>query len=278
MRVGQYLEPILPYFEDLGKTLRKAGMEVSLRMYLAIAFLSTGISLIVSFPAALGIFYFIYMELTWIEPILIGILIPIVVFLAFYLYPSYVANNRKRQLESGLPTASSFLAAMASAGVAPDKAFVALANENIQLEISREAENITRNIEILGYDLLSALELAAENSPSKIYASFLEGLVSVVTSGGDLQGFLTNETKTLMREKIREEKEFIESLGVVAELFLVIGVVTPIFMVIMLAVLAIMSSGSGSQGTILMALLTYVIIPIGMSVIVILIDGMQPED
>ncbi|TFF85283.1 hypothetical protein EU523_00090, partial [Candidatus Heimdallarchaeota archaeon] len=68
MRVGQYLEPILPYFEDLGKTLRKAGMEVSLRMYLAIAFLSTGISLIVSFPAALGIFYFIYMELTWIEP------------------------------------------------------------------------------------------------------------------------------------------------------------------------------------------------------------------
>jgi len=82
----------------------------------------------------------------------------------------------------------------------------------------------------------------------------------------------------LMREKVREEKEFIESLGVVAELFLVIGVVTPIFFVIMLAVLAIMSSESGTQGTILMALLTYVLIPIGMSVIIVLIDGMQPTD
>jgi len=118
----------------------------------------------------------------------------------------------------------------------------------------------------------------AENSPSKVYSAFLEGLVSVVNSGGDLTSYLTNETKTLMRDKVREEKEFIEGLGVVAELFLVIGVVTPIFFVIMLAVLAIMASDSGNQGTILMALLTYVLIPLGMSVIILLIDVMQPTE
>ncbi|MEA2070491.1 MAG: type II secretion system F family protein [Asgard group archaeon] len=278
LRIGKLLEPVLPRFEDLGKTLRKAGMDISLRMYLATTVLTTLIALVLGFPFAFGMFYLAYGAITWIEPILVGILLPVFVFLGFYLYPSYVASNRKRALESGLPTASSFLAAMASAGVSPDKAFMALANENIQLEISKEAERITRNIEILGYDLLSALELAAENSPSKVYAAFLEGLVSVVTSGGDLTGYLTNETKALMREKIREEKEFIEGLGVVAELFLVIGVVTPIFLIIMLAVLAIMSSGTGTTGTILMAVLTYILIPIGMSVIIILIDSMQPVD
>ncbi|MFW9924573.1 MAG: type II secretion system F family protein, partial [Candidatus Thorarchaeota archaeon] len=157
-------------------------------------------------------------------------------------------------------------------------AFYALSNENIRLEIAKEAEKITRNIEILGYDMLTALEFAALNSPSKVYSAFLEGMISVVTSGGDLTGYLTNETKTLMREKIREEKEFIDSLGVVAELFLVIGVVAPIFFVIMLAVLAIMNSESGTQGTVLMALLTYVLIPVGMSVIIILVDGMQPTE
>jgi flagellar protein FlaJ len=167
---------------------------------------------------------------------------------------------------------------MASAGVAPDKAFLALANENIRLEIAKEAEKITRNIEILGYDLLTALEFAAENSPSKVYSAFLEGLVSVVTSGGDMTAYLTNETKSLMRDKIREEKEFIEGLGVIAELFLVIGVVAPIFFVIMLAVLAIMATGASNQGTVLMTLLTYVLIPIGMSVIIVLIDGMQPTE
>ena len=282
MRIGRMLEPILPYFDDLGKNLRKAGMEVSLRMYLATAVMTTILATILGFPIVFLIFFFINQQsvagLSWIAIIIISLLLILFTMLGFYIYPSYVAGNRKRALESSLPTASSFLAAMASAGVAPDKAFFALANENINLEVAKEAEKITRNIEILGYDLLSALELAAENSPSKVYSAFLEGLVSVVTSGGDMTGYLTNETKTLMREKIREEKEFIEGLGVVAELFLVIGVVAPIFFVIMLAVLAIMASDSGSQGTILMALLTYVIIPLGMSVIIILIDGMQPTE
>ncbi|HUT82041.1 MAG TPA: type II secretion system F family protein [Candidatus Bathyarchaeia archaeon] len=281
MRIGKYVEPLLPRFEDLSKTLRKAGMEVSLRMYLSTALLTTFISIFLGFPAGFGIFYAVNGALNtnvWVGAITIGLLVPIVTLLGFLVYPRYVASNRKRALESSLPTASSFLAAMASAGVAPDKAFLALANENIRLEISKEAERITRNIEILGYDMLSALVLAAEESPSKVYSAFLEGLVSVVTSGGDLTSYLTNETKSLMREKIREEKEFIEGLGVIAELFLVIGVVTPIFFVIMLAVLAIMDSGSGQQGTVLMTLLTYVLIPIGMSVIIVLIDGMQPTE
>jgi len=250
-------------------------------MYLSTAFMTTFIALFVGFPAGIGIFYAINQEFNtnvWLGALIVGILVPIVVILGFYVYPSYVASNRKRALESSLPTASSFLAAMASAGVAPDKAFLALANENIRLEIAKEAEKITRNIEILGYDLLTALEFAAENSPSKVYSAFLEGLVSVVTSGGDMTAYLTNETKSLMRDKIREEKEFIEGLGVIAELFLVIGVVAPIFFVIMLAVLAIMATSATNQGTVLMTLLTYVLIPVGMTVIIVLIDGMQPTE
>ncbi|NHJ47573.1 MAG: hypothetical protein FK733_07285 [Asgard group archaeon] len=281
VRIGKYIEKWLPRFSELGKTLRKAGMEVSLRMYLSTMILTFVISLFLGFPIGLGIFYLVNNEFNstvWLAAVLIGILVPILVVLGFLVYPRYVASNRKRALESSLPTASSFLAAMASAGVAPDKAFLALANENIQMEIAKEAEQITRNIEILGYDLLTALEYAADNSPSKIYAAFMEGLISVITSGGDLTSYLTNETKTLMREKIREEKEFIDGLGVIAELFLVVGVVAPIFFVIMLAVLAIMSSDSGSTGTVLMTLMTYIFIPVGMSMIIILVDGMQPAD
>ncbi len=210
LRVGRLMEPLLPRFENLGKLLRRADMGVSLRMYLASAVSITLIALLLGFPIAIGIVYLFAGKIVWWLAFFIGLLIPLTTLIGFYVYPNYIASNRKRALESSLPTASSFIAAMASAGVAPDKAFLALANENIKLEVSKEAEKITRNIEILGYDLLSALELAAENSPSRIYASFLEGLVSVVISGGDLTSYLTNETKMLMREKVREEKEFIE--------------------------------------------------------------------
>jgi hypothetical protein len=46
----------------------------------------------------------------------------------------------------------------------------------------------------------------------------------------------------------------------------------------MLAVLAIMATSASNQGTVLMTLLTYVLIPVGMTVIIVLIDGMQPTE
>ncbi|MHA1555496.1 MAG: type II secretion system F family protein [Candidatus Heimdallarchaeota archaeon] len=189
LRVGKLLEPVLPHFENLGKSLRKADMGVSLRMYLSMAVTITIFAAILGFPLGIGIIYLFTSSIIWWVALLVGILVPLATIVGFYVYPNYVAGNRKRSLESSLPTASSFIAAMASAGVAPDKAFLALANENIKLEVAKEAEKITRNIEILGYDLLSALELAAENSPSRVYSSFLEGLVSVVISGGDLTSY-----------------------------------------------------------------------------------------
>ena len=140
VRIGKYIERWLPRFGELGKTLRKAGMEVSLRMYLSTAILTSLISVFLGFPIALGIFYLVNREFNstlWIGSILIGLLVPIVVIIGFLVYPRYVVNNRMSALESSLPTASSFLAAMASAGVAPDKAFLALANENIRHEISK---------------------------------------------------------------------------------------------------------------------------------------------
>ncbi|MHA1557824.1 MAG: type II secretion system F family protein, partial [Candidatus Heimdallarchaeota archaeon] len=189
LRVGKLLEPLLPHFENLGKSLRKADMGVSLRMYLSMAVTVTLFAAILGFPLGIGIIYLFAGSIIWWVALLVGILVPLATIIGFYIYPNYISGNRKRALESSLPTASSFIAAMASAGVAPDKAFLALANENIKLEVAKEAEKITRNIEILGYDLLSALELAAENSPSRVYSSFLEGLVSVVISGGDLTSY-----------------------------------------------------------------------------------------
>ena len=56
-RFGKYMERILPRFSELGLTLRKAGMDISLRMYLSTAFLTTFISMFAGFPAGIGIFW-----------------------------------------------------------------------------------------------------------------------------------------------------------------------------------------------------------------------------
>jgi flagellar protein FlaJ len=127
--------------------------------------------------------------------------------------------------------------------------------------VTQEAERINRDIEILGLDVLRALEAAAYRSPSERWAGFLEGMIGTVNSGGDLTQYLSTETKSFMKLKQEKTKEFIENLGVLAEIFMVLGVVTPLFFVVMVAILSILSENN--QGSVvLLFTITYLIIPL----------------
>ena len=130
----------------------------------------------------------------------------------------------------------------------------------------------------MGLDVLKALEQAAYRSPSEKWASFLEGMIATVTSGGDLTTYLSTETKSFMKLKQEETKEFIEQLGVVAEIFMVVGVVAPLFFVVMIAIVSIIQSQS--QGTlVLLVSITYVGVPLLMlTVIIILSMSRSPDD
>ena len=79
------------------------------------------------------------------------------------------------------------MSAMTSSGVPPAPIFESLSKEkNISKVVAEEATRINRDIEILGLDVLKALEQAAYRSPSERWANFLEGIIATVTSGGDL--------------------------------------------------------------------------------------------
>ena len=73
-----------------------------------------------------------------------------------------------------------------------------------------------------------------------------------------------------------EIKNFIETLGIMAELFMVLGVVSPIFFIVILAMMSMLGGQQGNPN-LLMAVLVYVIIPVSELAIILLIDAQQPE-
>ena len=273
--IGRIIEPYLSEFEGLKTTLRKAGIEQSVRMYLSIrifwAIILAAVSLI--FLIAVKI---IMREFSTMLVIILPILVLISMFVYTWIYPSYLVGERKRKLEAALPTAASYMTAMASAGVTPDRIFMALTQETIGKAIVKDARKISRDIQVFGYDIVHALGEASLRSPSAKYSSFLEGIVGTFTSGGELQRYLEVSTETLMTDKVQSERNFIEALGIMAELFMVIGVVAPIFFIVILAMMS-MLGGSAGNATLLMAVLVYVIIPVAEMAIIVLIDAQQPE-
>ncbi len=273
--IGRFIEPNLSEFETLKTTLRKAGIDQSLRMYLSIRIFWAIVLSITSLILLIAI-KIIFPEFSFILVIMLPFFILLSFFIYIWLYPNYLQGERKTKLEAALPTAASYMTAMSSAGVTPDKIFASLSKEKIGEAIIKDAKKITRDISIFGYDIVHALGEAALRSPSAKYASFLEGIVATFTSGGELQRYLEVTTEALMQDRVQTEKNFIEALGVMAELFMVMGVVSPIFFIVILAMMSMLSD-SGDASIVLMATLVYVIIPVSELVIILLIDLQQPE-
>ena len=274
--IGRLVEPYLTEFEGLKLTLRKAGIDKSIRMYLSVRIFWAIVLAIVSLIFLIAI-YIVVENFSIILVIILPILVLTSMFVYSWVYPSYLVGERKRKLEAALPTAASYMTAMASAGVTPDRIFLSLTKEKIGEAIVKDAKKISRDIQVFGYDIVLALSQASLRSPSPKYSSFLEGIIGTFTSGGELQRFLEVSTETLMEDKVQSERNFIETLGIMAELFMVLGVVSPIFFIVILAMMSMLGGAGADNSTVMMAVLVYIIIPVSELAIIVLIDGQQPE-
>ena len=251
-------------------------MDISLRMYLSMAVFQAlvGTVLVTIGMAVLRIF--VEMPFTFIP--IAGFLTGITIYVILLITPSTKIGERKRKLDASLPTAASYMAAMSSAGVNPDEIFFSLSREEIGLFVSEDAMKISRDIKVFGLDIVRALDNAARRSPSPKYATFLEGINATNTSGGDLQAYFENSAENLMRDKIADEKAFIELLGLFAELFLVACIVTPTFGVVLIAMIALQGGMSHTPLVTIILAVAGFIIPVLQMMIIVMVDGSQPTE
>ena len=289
LRFGRFLESWIEKgrFERLNRSLKRAGMDISVRAYLGSAIFSSVLIGILSFLVVTVVTYFflqntnqaaeIQLFVSGITGLFIGAICFILSYLPFLYWPQMKATDRRILMEAGLPSTASYLSAMSSSGVPPNRLFYSLAGEaSVAPEISKESKRITRDIEIFGYDILKAIRTASERSPSERFSKFLDGMSATITSGGDLTFYLSAEAKALMKVKEEETKEFIDQLGVLAEIFMIVGVVAPLFFVVIIAILAVISKET-LIGTVIMMLLTYLIMPILLVVMILLVSTISRE-
>ncbi|MGP8073124.1 MAG: type II secretion system F family protein [Thermoplasmata archaeon] len=157
--------------------------------------------------------------------------------------PGSTAKARGRKIDRKISAAMSFVSAMASADVNIDQIFKELARQKIYGEVAEEAAWITRDTELLGYDILTAIRTAAQRSPSKRFQDFLQGVVTTATSGGQLKPYFLLKAEQYEQENKLEMLSRVETLGLLAETFVTVVVAFPLFLVIIIAIFAVISGG-----------------------------------
>ncbi len=178
---------------------------------------------------------------------ILGVLMPWGAFKYF----SNTANREKTargdRLEKFLPYAASYTAAMAAANATPMKIFKSLAaNEEIYGEIAYDSAMIYRDISLLGMDLITAIKHAVDRAASPWATEFFQGMVGTLSSGGNLKLYFLNRAEHYMRENRIRLTMFLETLGLMAESYVVVAVAMPLFLIVMLVIM-FWVSGAGSQ-------------------------------
>ncbi|HVO36640.1 MAG TPA: type II secretion system F family protein [Candidatus Acidoferrum sp.] len=280
--IGQKIEHILPIFRDLDLNLERSDLKVSFRAYVSLSvFASVLVSLGTLIIVPCLLFFVFSMQL--VSAILFGVGISLFAgafsVIGFYFYPIYRADALKRALEDELPFTTGYMSILTGAGVSPEKIFYSLSNLSVPLAVSNEAKNIVRNVNLFGSDIISALEEASKRTPSEKFREMLEGFISTVHSGSNLTAYLHEKSKHYMKLKRISLKKFADTLSMLSEFYVAVLLTGPLMLVIMLSVMAML--GGDSLGflspDLLLQMLTYVGIPLGAIIFLIILDATSPK-
>jgi flagellar protein FlaJ len=182
--------------------------------------------------------------------------------------------ERTRKIDGHLPYAICWMSFMATIGVIPYMIFRKLAEtEEFFGEVSQEAKLMVRDVELLGFDFISALRNLTSATPSKQMRIFIQGALTNALSGGEMGSYFISKARETMEENRKKFTEFIEALGLISEVYIIALVAAPLLVIVMFA--AMMMLG-GASPMILMGII-YGFIPLGSMMFVLLTDVVTPE-
>lgn len=277
----------------IGKTIDNSGyFNMERELIRARIPMSTGLFLGIDITTAILGFIFFFTLFLFIKSLVLAFLSASAMFLLiaglFFVYPRIRIGSRKRKIDDVLPYAFSYMATLSSAGVSPLTIFESMAAEReVYSEMSREAEDIARDMKVFGMDMVNALLKAANRSPSPKLQSHLQGINTSIIAGTDLSTILSETSERLMFERRFELKGFIDDMGLYAEFYVTLCVLAPLFIVMMLpitsAITALMGGTQSAMSAILgssttFLIVIYILMPLMSIMTLMFMDMVMPGD
>ncbi len=279
--LNKHVQFLYPKLSGLEKTLKHAMMPIPFEVYVCSMVLFSIVAGIIGLIA--GIIIALVID---IQPAAFAFLLPIiasagmaqVTFFILQMMPQVNVKNRASRLLDELPHFIGYMSTLATSGLSLEGIFKAIGSEDGQEEIVKDSKFITRNIDVMGMDLVTAINDLIKRSPPGAYSDLLEGAIITVQSGGDLKEYFIATGKVQLEEKKMSLKKSTDSLGVMAEMYTILLIVFPLMSVIMLSIMSIMSPDlAGFDLMTLMNLMTYVMVPFFGFLLLFMMDSMVPK-
>ncbi len=279
--LNDHVKFLYPKLSSLEKSIKQSMMPIPFEVYVSsMVFFSLIAGAGGAIMGAIALQYINIQpaSLGFVFPLLTGLMAAGMTFGILQTIPSIRVKNRAAKLVEEIPHFIGYMSTLATSGLTLEGIFKAIAKEETDEDIVKDARFIVRNIDILGMDLISAIKDLIHRTPAGPYSELLDGAIITVLSGGDLKEYFNATAKVQLEEKKMLMKKTTESLGSVAEIYTILLIVFPLLAVIMLSIMGIMSpSLAGFDLLTLMNILTFAVIPLSGVLMLVMMDTMVPK-
>ena len=266
------------YFKVISSNLKKANIEVLFQTYVAMLLFTVFISISVSLVLAIAL---MFIDIGFTPPFIslyagsyfsrllsifwIPIIIPIGTYFALYYYPSTEKNSIEKKINQELPFAVIHMSAISGSGIAPVQIFKIIGLGKEYPNLSREIRKILNQINLYGYDLVTALNNVSKNTSSIKLTELFSGLSTTINSGGDLSEYFTQRAETLLMGYRLEREKFTKVAETFMDIYISVVIAAPMILMLLVVIISVtgikiaFTSGQLSFAIILVIILINVI-------------------
>ena len=223
-------------FKDLSDNIKKANLNILTETYVATIFFSTLLSFVVSLVlvGALIVLSFSTLSIFWIP-----LVIPVLTFVITYYYPSAEKGSLAKNIDQELPFAVIHMSSIAGSGIEPSKIFQIIGLSKEYPYLRREIRKVINQLNIYGYDLVTALNNVSKNTPSERLAELLNGLSTTIHSGGGLSEFFNQRSETLLATYRLDREKYTKTAETFMDIYISLVIATPIILILLLVMIGV---------------------------------------
>ncbi len=193
---------------------------------------------------------------------------------------SKAASEEREKIEHELPFVVMIFTLMAASGISPYDSWKKIRKLSFLPTFKKEADEIVRQVEVLGKDPLTVMRVRAEKTDSKLYRNFLGGFASSVRSGGKTADYLKSELKAIFELRHGSLARSVERIATLIEAYTVMLIV-----VLCIYILFVVFSSTGSLDLLTSSsisitpttsyLIAFVFLPVMSLIFILLAHNMQ---
>jgi flagellar protein FlaJ len=190
------------------------------------------------------------------------------------------ASEEREKTESELPFAVMIFTLMAASGISPYDSWKKMRHMTFLPVFKKEADEVIRQVEVLGKDPLTVMIARAETTKSKLYRDFLGGFVSSVRSGGKLTDYMKSQLKSIFELRYINLNRSIDKIATLVEAYSVMLIVVLCVYILFVilsssSVMDVLGSGSAMISPYISYLIAFVFLPVMSFIFIMMAHNMQ---